>query len=187
MQLRPPARITPIVIAAALIFIALITLQCASQRLSDSRTTVQDKYEQLARVLTTAGVLPLGSLGQMRAGLNLLGAGELTPLPGVPETVSAYGALDGAVRVYAGDSGVVIVELDSAVWRRLPRGDAAASLKRIARLGYYAQAQSVRRARGLRQPPSDFSFRVNGGSEQYDIIPLFDDDKCTTLRITRAH
>jgi hypothetical protein len=186
MPLRPPVRFASITIAAVLIFTALIALQCAAQRFAQRRTTVQDVYAQLARAFTDAGVLPLGSLGEMRAGLSLLGAGELTALAGVPENVGAYGALDGRVRVFTGERGVVWIELEPAIWSKLPRDKAALTLKRIAHLDFYAQAGSARKAQGLRQLPQNFTFRVNGGAEQYDIAPLFEDDKCVTLRITRA-
>jgi hypothetical protein len=187
MLLRLPVRLASAAIAAVLIFAALITLQCASQRLTARRVTLQDSYAQLADALTAAGVLPLGSLEQMRAGLNLLGAGELAPLPGMRDGTGAYNTVDGAVRVYTNDRGVAWLELKPAIWRKLPRGMASAALKRIAGLDYYAQAQSVRRAQGLRQAPSDLFFRVNGGIEEYDIAPLFTDGKCATLRITHVH
>lgn len=187
MPLAPPVRFTPIAIAAVLLFAALIGLQCASQRLADRRSTVQDIYAQLAGALTDAGVLPLGSSGEMQAGLRLLGAGELTMLPGARAGTGSYSALNGLIHVYTNTNGVAWIELAPAAGRKLPRGVAADALQRIARLGYYTQAQSVRRAQGLRQAPSDFTFRVNGGSEQYEIAPLFDGETCTNLRITRAH
>jgi hypothetical protein len=183
MRLAPPLRTTTIALAAVLIFAALFALQCAARRFNDRRTTVQDIYTQLAEGLRDAKVLPLGSIGEMQAGLALLGAGELQAQPGAGDSGGTYTALNGGWRVYAGPEGVSWIEIDPRTWRLLPRATVGAALKRIAAMDFYAQAGSYRRMQGLRSLPLEFAFGASAGSATYEITPLFEDGACVMLRL----
>ncbi len=183
MPHSPLLRTTTIALAAVLLFAALFALQCGARRFSDRRTTLADIYAELGAGLRDAGVLPLGSLGEMRAGLALLGAGELSAEPGAGDDSGAYTALGGTWHVYANPGGVSWIELDPRSWRQLPRATVGQALKRIAGMNFYAQAGAYRKQQGLRSLPLDFTFAVSAGSAQYQITPLFEDDVCVMLRI----
>lgn len=184
----PPLRSSMLAIAAVLLFAALLGLQYAARRFTTRHITLQDTYNELGQGLHAAGVLPLGSLGEMRAGLALLGAGELDAEAaagaGAGNGAGTYAALAGAWRVFTSPSGVSWIEADPRSWRQLPRGAVSRALKRIAAQDFYAQSAAYKRQQGLRNLPVDFAFSIAVAGVEYVITPLFEDDKCVLLRIT---
>lgn len=176
------ARLPALAAFVAALFVALILLQFAVNRLGESRSNAATAYSQLGQALQDISMLPLGSLDGMRAALESTGAGEMQP---DPQRINSYVALDGRCHFYVHEANVLWMELNPQEWRGFPQQSIAQALKRIARADYYAQAQAARRTQGLRAAPDNFNFTVNISGEDFEMTPVFDADRCVLVRISR--